>query len=67
MKLFLGIIMPIFILLAVGCSQKKSVAKTEQLLQKSKPKLQKNDCWSKYGGYPRSYPSYNEFKRCEFK
>jgi hypothetical protein len=68
MKKSLWIIGGISILLfAVNCSRTNGVAQKEQLLERSKPKRIGDDCYIKYGKYPRDYPSYNEFKRCEFK
>ena len=69
MKIFLGIMVAIFILSINGCLSKKSEIISEQLLEnsKSKQKLMKSDCQARYGNYPRTYHSYNEFNRCEFK
>jgi hypothetical protein len=56
------------VILITSCAEKKSVAQTEQLLEKNqKPYLLGSGCRQKYGDYPRTYNSYYEFKRCEYK
>jgi hypothetical protein len=64
---FIYLVVFIFItLILTGCATKEHVIISEQ----NAPKEQKhfsNKCQEKYGTYPRTYNSYWEFKRCEFK